>query len=367
MEDISNQTIEKAYKETKEFLVDRKTCFTETVSDFYLPCFAAYESLPIKRKLENSINCYLKENNLNTYRRFTVKNSIIIKRNDEKLAENVIFTIPTNIEYRVGVGTSKITSKRKQFNIMFNNSGIVLERNYFENINGYNAFVCDGNPINNSFNVKIKFGETFVILRQNADKLKTTLDNVTITTDLSKGFKKVTVKNEYENLLSFELELNTNKEDNLLYLNLKCTITNKNHYKTYYIKILGGRLQAYYFINDVKVNLLENPNEIKRFYNELIKSLDKASLSSKASYDLLILKRVFAYFFDCVAKHKEFLSPYDLTVREISTVQKNVIEHVKNLESAIPVPYFRERIHEIDANYKKSNYNTKIIFHKKDK
>jgi hypothetical protein len=362
VEDISNRTIEKVYKETKEFLVDRKTSFIETVSDFYLPYVAVYESLPVKKKLESSINSYLKENNLNTKYRFTIKNSIIVKRNDENQTKNVIFTIPTNIEYRVGVGTSKITSKRKQFNITFNNSGIVLERNYFENINGYNAFVCDGNPINNSFNVKIKFGETFVILRQNADKLKTTLENVAIITDLSKGFKKVTVKNEYENLLSFELELNTNKEDNLLYLNLKCTINNK----TYYIKILSGRLYAYYFINDIKINLLENPNEIKRFYNELMKSLDKASLSSKSSYDLLILKRVFAYFFDCIAKHREFLSPYDLTVRDISTVQKNVIEHVKNLESAIPVPYFRERIHEIDANYKKSNYNTKIIFHKKD-
>lgn len=367
MEDISNQTIEKVYNETKEFLTARNTGFTETLSDFYLPYFAEYESSSIKRKIENGVNSYLKEHHLKiNLPRFSIRTCNIIDRDDEEPAKNVIFTIPTNIEYRVGVGTSEITSKRKQFSILFNNSGVVLERDYFENFYGYDAFVCDGNPSSGSFNVWIKSDEKyFAILRRNAERLKTTLEKVTVS-EIPKGVKKVTVKNEYENLISFDLDFNTNKDDNLLCLNLKCTLTNKNHSKTYYIKILGGRLQAYYFIDDIKVNLLENPNEIKRFYDDAIRALDKASITKEASYDLFILKRILAYFFECAAKHKILLSASELKVKEVSAVQKCVIEHVKNLESAIPVPYFREKIQETVDKYTKKNNSPQITFYQRE-
>lgn len=361
MKDISSQTIKDVYDETKEFLNAKNTVFTETLSEFYLPYLAVYESPKIKRQIESSINAYLKNHNLRTKPRFSIKESGIIKKDDDITIQKVIFTLPTSTQYNVGVGESEITSRRKQFNILFNNKGITLERDYFENLYGYDSFVCDGNPLNNSFNIWISKNKNyFSVLRKNNKRLLTTLEGVTVT-ETPEGVKKVKTSKKYAGNIAFDLEFNTSQNDNLLLLNLKVTLLNKSQSKTYYIKIMGGKLQAYYFIDDIKVNLLENPAEIKRLYDELAPALDKASFTAESSYDIPILKKIMAYFFECASQNKTALSPNDLTIKEVSAIQRTVIENAKAIEGAIPVPYFRSSIGKIEYSFIQRKRNIPLV------
>ena len=124
---------------------------------------------------------------------------------------------------------------------------------------------------------------------------------------------------------------------------------------------MGGKLQAYYFIDDIKVNLLENPAEIKRLYDELATALDKASFTAESSYDIPILKKIMAYFFECTSQNKTALSPNDLTIKEVSSIQRTVIENAKAIEGAIPVPYFRSSIGKIEYSFIQRKRNIPLV------
>ncbi len=357
MKNISKRNIKGVYDETRTFLNQNNISYEENLSDFYIPSLILHEDSKTKREVESSVSSYLKSNHLKSSPKFSIKKSKVINDESDSLIKNVIFTLPTSTDYNVGVGESSFTSVKNRFNILFNSHGIVLERKGFENLYGYDSFICDANPLDNSFNILIsKNKKYFSILRRNNKRLITLLDGISVIKN-SNGVKNVKTNKVYGNDFSFNLEFNTNQDDNLILLNLKLVIDGRD----YYIKIVGGKLQAYYFNGDTKINSLNNSDEIKYLYDAFMCEINNALLCDDYSFDILMLKKIMGYIFDMIRDNRYSLSINDLSIKEVSSIERIVLGNIENILDSVFIPYLIDSFNNIRKEFKEKKIYLKSL------